>query len=272
MLFCAIGKGLWDIAPNFGIHLISVMHMKKIYKLRYTTLTVLTALCLLSGIVSTVREVIAPAAHIVEEGMPLVIVDAGHGGLDGGTSAKGVLEKDLNLQIAKRLELLLLKEGIRVVMTRTEGEALTYEGKSGKSEDLRARLELTRRYPDAILVSIHINQFPVSRYSGSQIFYPKGDKTSQQLAQLIQDAIREGLQPDNDREIKPTNGEIYLLDRTEIPAVLVECGFLSNPGEFMLLQSEDYQQLLAGCIANAVKCYYNGYNGMFTPESIPPFE
>lgn len=231
--------------------------MKKIYALRHTTLTALTLICLFGGMYSTLHSGTVPAGHIVVDSMPIVIVDAGHGGFDGGTSSGDLLEKELNLQIAKKLEMILLQEGIRVVMTRTEDEALTLDGQSGKSEDLRARLAITQQYPGGTLVSIHINQFPISKYSGSQVFYPKGDEVSQRLAQLIQDSIRTGLQPDNGREIKPVSGEVYLLDRVDIPAVLIECGFISNAAEAALLQSETYQQSLAECIAKAVKSYYN---------------
>ncbi|NLT58323.1 MAG: hypothetical protein GXX99_05100 [Clostridiales bacterium] len=226
-------------------------------KFRCAALALLTSACLSVGFFSDRGVQLLPVQGLLSDAMPVVVVDAGHGGFDGGAVSGGVLEKDLNLQIAKKLEIELLRAGYQVVMTRTEDTALKLDGKGGKTADLHARAKIVEQYPSAILVSVHINQFPVAKYSGSQVFYPRGAEDSKRLAQYIQQSIREDLQPDNKREIKAAGREIYLLSQADIPAVLVECGFISNPGERMLLQGEGYQESLAKCIVKGLTSYYN---------------
>lgn len=176
-----------------------------------------------------------------------VVIDAGHGGEDGGTqSADGIYEKDINLSIAQKLNNMLKISGISCVMTRSEDILLydrqaDYHGKK-KMLDLKERRRIAEGTENAIFVSIHMNAFPQTRYHGLQVFYSPNNQVSSALAEQVQSAAHDYLQPDNERKIKKSNSSIYLLDRLECPAILVECGFLSNEEEAAALALEEYQQ------------------------------
>ena len=185
---------------------------------------------------------------------PVVIIDAGHGGEDGGAVASdGTKEKDLNLSVALSLGNMLEMSGINVVYTRTDDRMLykVNEG-SKKMQDLRERLNIANLYENSIFVSIHMNKFSQEKYSGLQVFYSQNDPKSQEIAKMIQIKTKENIQPYNDREIKPSGHNIYLLDKIEIPAVMVECGFLSNQEECEKLKNESYRMELAAVIYSSL--------------------
>ncbi len=195
---------------------------------------------------------------------PTVIIDAGHGGFDGGASTDdGVSEKGINLNIALYLEEYLHFFGYNVVMTRetdisTESEGLTTI-RSRKSSDLHNRMALMEKTDNAIFVSIHQNHFSSSKYKGAQVFYsPKLSEQSSLLAENIQENIVYYLQKDNTRQIKPIGTSVYLIYNAVKPAVLVECGFLSNPEDAGNLQNESYQRKIALCIALGILNYCEG--------------
>lgn len=179
-----------------------------------------------------------------------VVLDAGHGGEDGGAvSANGVLEKDLNLSIALRLRALLEANGIRVVLTRSTDTLLydkdvDYHGRK-KALDLAARKNIAESTENCVFVSIHMNAFPIAKYQGLQVWYSKNHPASLTLAQSVQSMNQSLLQPSNERPVKAATSSIYLLHHLRSPAILVECGFLSNPEEATLLASEEYQENLA---------------------------
>ena len=190
-----------------------------------------------------------------------IVIDAGHGGEDGGaSSAAGLVEKDINLSVAFALRDLFEAAGISVVMTRTEDKLLydrnvDFQGRK-KVLDLAARRIVAEKTAakyggDSLFISIHMNAFPQTQYSGMQVWYSKGDPRSADIAKSIQTASTT-LMPDNTRKIKAAGSNIYLLDRIETPAVLVECGFLSNPDEAERLSREDYRYALAAVIFGAV--------------------
>lgn len=185
-----------------------------------------------------------------------VIIDAGHGGRDGGAVADdGTLEKNLNLAVAKELEALLLSADVRVVMTRsTDIELASPDSDHKKRDDLNARLAMTEAYENAILVSIHMNQYPVSKYSGLQVYYSPNHAESLVLAERIQ-ADSHSLKSDNARTVKAAGDSIYLLSHAQIPAVLVECGFLSNYEERELLKTEAYRKKLAMSLYTSIITY-----------------
>ncbi len=177
-----------------------------------------------------------------------VILDAGHGGFDGGASAGDVLEKDINLKIALFLADHLKLSGYDVILTREDDSATNDEGdriRSKKISDMKNRLALMKSYPDAFFVSIHLNKYSDSQPKGTQVFYSQKTTESKLLAQSIQQTVKELLQSDNHREIKPATRDTYLLYNAPIPAVIVECGFLSNPAELALLKTEEYQKKMA---------------------------
>ena len=189
-----------------------------------------------------------------------VVIDPGHGGEDGGAvGADGVTEKDLNLSIAFIVCDILKQNGINAVMTRTE-DVLLYDKNSDhygqkKIQDLSTRRRIAESYENAVLVSIHMNAFPDDRYSGLQVYYSKNAPDSKIIAERIQDLTRELLMPENNRRIKASNGSIYLLDRLSCPAVLIECGFLSNDRECAMLADKDYQKKLSLCICSVIMEY-----------------
>lgn len=196
-------------------------------------------------------------ADALSEKTVTVILDPGHGGEDGGAVGAGdVYEKDLNLAIAKEVESYLKMNGISVICTRNEDILLydrnvDYKGRK-KMLDLAARLKISRETENSVFVSIHMNAFPQTQYSGLQVYYSPNDDTSADLAALIQNDTKSLLQPTNTRKIKSASSNIYLLDRITTPAVLVECGFLSNAEECALLSDAEYRQKLSLILANAI--------------------
>lgn len=191
-----------------------------------------------------------------------VIVDAGHGGPDGGTSAAdGTLEKDINLQIATKLNEMLKAMGIETVMIRDTDVSIHNDGadtiRQKKISDLKNRLNIINNAENAIFVSIHQNHFSDSKYSGTQVFYSKNNPLSDSLADSIRHSVISYLQTDNTREIKQSGTEIYLLHHAQIPAVMVECGFLSNINETENLKNEEYQRKIAFLIAVGIVDFFN---------------
>ena len=188
---------------------------------------------------------------------PTVILDAGH----GAVANDGTIEKDINLKIAVTLRDFLRVGGFEVIMTResdvstddAEGEKIT----SRKKSDMRNRLELINKYPDAVFVSIHLNKFTTSAASGSQIFYGPKREESKLLSDYIQSAVVKLLQPQNQRVSKQATKSTYLLYNAEIPAVIVECGFLSNTAELERLKDEEYQKQMAFSIFCGIQDYYS---------------
>lgn len=179
-----------------------------------------------------------------------VVLDAGHGGEDGGAeSASGILEKDINLAITLRLRDLLEANGISVVLTRSTDVLLydrnvDYHGRK-KALDLAARRKIGEETENCIFVSIHMNSFPQTQYHGLQVWYSPNHADSVILAETVQELAQSQLQPENDRRIKPATSSIYLLHHLTVPAILVECGFLSNPQEAEMLATPEYQDQLA---------------------------
>ena len=182
---------------------------------------------------------------------PIIILDAGHGGEDpGAIGYNNVYEKDLNLSICTLLYEELTVRGYTVVMTRTEDKLLYNESENIKGirkiSDLKNRVKIFNSYDLAIAVSIHMNTFSAPQYHGTQIYYSDADG-ARTLAMAIKDSVRTSLQPDNKRPLKRSEG-IYLLERSKIPTVLVECGFLSNPNECQKLSEKEYQKSLSFAI------------------------
>lgn len=189
-----------------------------------------------------------------------VIIDAGHGAPDGGaTGDDGTLEKDLNLSISTYLQYFLEQSGATVLLTRADDNGIFDEDlkkiKQMKVSDIKNREKLMNDSNCDIFVSIHANKFPQEKYSGPQVFHAKTEE-SKKLAEYIQSRLTEIINPPSVREIKEENGDIYLLKKAKIPAVLVECGFLSNPDELALLKKSDYQKRLAWAIYCGICDYF----------------
>lgn len=208
----------------------------------------LFALCLAWG----TKEVFLSGDYL----QPSLILDAGHGGEDGGAvSPKGVKESTINLEIVLRMEQMLGLLGESPLMLRCEDislhdpQAQTLREK--KVSDLKNRVEAVNANPGATLISIHQNSYPEPRYSGTQVFYAPTEG-SQQLAQKLQTSIRTAFQPDNARQEKPIPESVYLMNRISNRAVLIECGFLTNSEEEQLLQQAAYQKKMALVLAAAL--------------------
>lgn len=191
---------------------------------------------------------------------PIIILDAGHGGIDGGcSSADGVPEKGINLNILLSLRDMFELYGYDVEVTRDTDRSIHDDGVEGianqKSSDMDNRLALFNKYPNAICISIHQNQFTDPKYKGGQMFYSETNTQSKYIAQAIQDKFVEYIQPDNDREIKQCGKELFLCYFCNNPTVMVECGFLSNPEEAENLKNEEYQNKIAFSVFAAVNEY-----------------
>ena len=193
------------------------------------------------------------------EGRKTVVIDSGHGGDDPGKIGVGnVLEKDINLEIAELLETRLKKEDVNVIMTRTEDVMLADDGSSSKTaEDLKKRCAMINESGADCAVSIHQNSYSDEAIKGAQVFYFEHSEEGKLLAETLQSSLIAGLDPTNHRQAKG-NVTYYLLKKTEIPIVIVECGFLSNPEEAKLLGEEKYQEKVADAVCAGIMEYLNG--------------
>ncbi|QOY37568.1 N-acetylmuramoyl-L-alanine amidase CwlD [Anaerobacillus isosaccharinicus] len=189
----------------------------------------------------------------------IIIVDAGHGGIDGGASSKeGLLEKDVSLEISLILRDYLQEAGALVIMSRVEDTDLADPATKGvrkrKVQDLKRRVQLVNESDGDMFVSLHLNAIPSPRWSGAQTFYNRAVDENEKVAKFIQEEIRTNLE-NTSRLAKPI-GSVYLLKHAQIPGALVEVGFLSNPEEARLLTTEEYQQKIAASIYQGIMRYY----------------
>lgn len=184
-----------------------------------------------------------------------VVIDPGHGGEDGGAVAPdGTEEADLNLEIARRLNVILQFMGEETLLLRDSDISLHDPSASTirekKVSDIHNRVDTVNAQESAVLISIHQNFFSSSKYHGAQVFYG-GNPLGQPWAELTQKNLRSRLDPDNKRQVKPIDRGVYLMNHISCPALLVECGFLSNPEERWLLKDPGYQTALAAVIAGS---------------------
>ena len=185
-----------------------------------------------------------------------VVIDAGHGGMDGGSVGEdGTPEKNLNLEIAKKLQKLFNDNGYNVVMTR-EADTSLHENdnasiRNQKNADLRKRAEIANNSKAHLFISVHINKFETPDIMGAQTFYSKDDETGKKYAESIMESLRE-LQPKNKRLAKTHPNKNLLFQKLEIPGVLVECGFISNKDELYNLKNDEYQMKIAEAIYKGV--------------------
>lgn len=233
------------------------------YKIKVYVICSITLMCafLFGGLLYNAfrDEPVLSVSSPQENEEPVIIIDAGHGGEDGGASANGILEKDINLSIALKLRDMLSAGGYKTEMTR-DSDVSIYDSSSQttrqkKVSDLKNRTAIINKSRNNILVSIHQNKFEQEQYFGTQIFYSKNDPQSEKLAEEIRRSVTGLLQPDNKRELKPADDSIYILSKAEVPAVIVECGFLSNPSEAEKLSQEEYQQQMAFAVYCGIMSY-----------------
>ncbi len=190
----------------------------------------------------------------------VIVVDAGHGGNDPGkVSADGIMEKDVNLAIALKLKDKLEDKNIKVILTRDSDICLADTGTSNKKKsDMINRMEIVNDNKADLLISIHQNSYKDSSVKGAQVFYHGSSEQSKKVAQVVQGKIQEEIDNENNRKAKEAN-DYYILRKSVCPAIIIECGFLSNPEETSKLVDEKYQEKLAETIADAV-CEIYDYN------------
>ena len=189
----------------------------------------------------------------VEAKKDVVVLDAGHGGSDPGkVGVNEAKEKDINLAIALKVKALLEKEKIEVIMTREDDTMLSKAGATNKKiEDMKARVEMINKNAPSLVVSIHQNSYQQENISGAQVFYYTHSAGGKEVAEQMQKALL-ACDPDNTRQAK-ANDTYYLLKRTEVPTIIVECGFLSNWKEAKLLVTDEYQDKLAKAICEGIQ-------------------
>ncbi len=234
--------------------------------LRFTALFTAASFLFVLSVMALTGQIDQLAAPILsKDSLPVnnpkekitVILDAGHGGEDGGASGlSNTLEKDLNLQLTLRTKELLTACGYEVLLTRSD-DSMLGSGEKGhkKLADLKYRLEFANSNPQAVLISIHMNKFPMEYCDGIQLYYSENNSESLRLATAFHQLVKNDFQKNNQRELKKATSAIYLLDRVQIPAMLIECGFLSNEKEAALLKDENYQKQLSLLFLAALNQY-----------------
>lgn len=206
----------------------------------------MTLLLLIGAIVASKKLSQLVTSENVSEGRQIVVIDAGHGGTDPGkVGINNALEKDINLAIAKKVEILLEEHGIQVVMTREDDTS-----EESKLADMKKRVALINEVKPVIAVSIHQNSYSDSGIKGAQVFYYTSSTVSEELALLMQEELRQ-IDTENTRQAKG-NETFYMLKKTKVPTIIVECGFLSNAKEAENLATDSYQQELANMICNGI--------------------
>lgn len=236
--------------------------MRKIkWNIVFVTFTFCLCICVIGYTALKMNDTIATTSDINQNDLVLIL-DAGHGGLDGGCSAAdGSVEKSINLNIMLSVRDLSKLFGYNVETTRDTDKSIHDKGITGiknqKISDMENRLELFNKYNNSICVSIHQNTFSDSKFNGAQMFYSDKNETSEQFATIMQQQFVANLQPDNKREIKLCGKELYLCYYCDNPAVMVECGFLSNPEEAAKLTTTDYQKKVAFTIFTGINKFAN---------------
>ncbi len=182
-----------------------------------------------------------------------IVLDAGHGGIDGGVSGVNTLikESELNLIIVKKLEKYLISSGFSVILTRSSDAGLYgVATKNRKKKDMQKRSEIINKVKPSLVVSIHMNQFSLSTRRGAQVFYNKNDENSKKLASCVQESFNN--MENSSRECSALVGDYYILNCSKYPSIIAECGFLSNPEDEALLITDEYQELIAYAIFKGI--------------------
>ena len=233
---------------------------------RKTNLMLMAFICVLSYMIYSLYDTSWHQKHVPTVTLPttnkVIIIDAGHGSPDGGAvGVTGVLEKDINLKISQKLQALIEQSGGIAVITRADDNSIHDPDKKTirekKVSDLKNRKKFLEESSADVFVSIHLNKIEQPQYYGAQVFYSTQNEESKILGETIQKELIETIDNGNTRQAKPAPDTIYLLRNAKIPSVVVECGFLSNPEEERLLQSDEYQKKLAWAIYIGLMKFFN---------------
>lgn len=261
----------YDIMCNNSTHLLHILSGGDFcMKLKSIVFYTICATLLISFIFLTITSfyrlsLYTSAQNVTYNYKPdYIIIDSGHGGEDGGAvSDDGILEKDINLEISRKLSDTMKILGFDVKETRKEDTSLDTESstiRERKVADMKKRLEIFNENTNNVVISIHQNKFTESKYSGTQIFYSPNNADSALLAENIKNSVVAILQPENTRECKKADKNIYLLKNATVPAVIVECGFISNHAELQKLIDKNYQKELSYSITIGYINYKNTKN------------
>ena len=192
----------------------------------------------------------------------VIIIDAGHGGDDGGAvSIGGICEKDLNLAMSKSLSSNLEAMGYHVIMTRTDDTDTDGEEGFNKRKDILNRLKYTEQYPNSLFISVHMNSSTSSTDKGFTVFYGEKNELSKKIAENIYYAVENFAYTSRLRDVKESPDSVYLMNNCTVPAILVECGFISNKTDEALLIDEKYREDLSYILACGIDkfCIENKY-------------
>lgn len=227
-------------------------------KNRRLILSLILILCSSASILFINYE-IATNTFTFQKENKIILIDPGHGGIDGGAVSKnGTIEKNINLQISKKIKTALTNLGYQAIMTREEDIGL-YESsgtiRNKKIQDLNNRIKMINLSGANVFISVHMNIFPEGKYYGAQVWYSSREE-SKALAHTIQEGLKADMDNGNKRVEKAANNSYKILRESDIVSVLVECGFLSNYKEEQLLQNEEYQNKIAISIASSVDRFY----------------
>lgn len=229
------------------------LHGTKRYNIRKVSILLGVLVLLTYAVLLSVR---APLRAVWDEDMgSVLVIDPGHGGIDGGAiAADGTRESGINLAIALRMQALAELFGQRYIMTRTKDVTLSDMQKYSEHEDLAERARIASDTPGAVLVSIHQNCYIAPQPHGAQTLYAD-DEESRRLGTMIHDSLNKYLDPENRRLAEPAPKKLFLTSNADCPAVLVECGFMSNPNDLSKLKSSGYQTALAAVMLTAFLKY-----------------
>lgn len=237
--------------------------MKKKLKVSFIVLITFIVMLFSLGDFTSAYE-IQNNLKFVTENKKVILIDPGHGGIDGGAQSKnGTVEKNINLIISLKLKKSLEKQGFKVIMTREDDNGLYSDSgkiRKKKNEDLDNRCKMKDETGCNMFVSIHLNMFPQSQYYGSQVWYSSNPE-SQKVAHVMQENLRIDLKDDSKRVEKAAlNSYKILRCGKDVPSVIVECGFLSNSSDESKLKTDSYQQKIADSLCKSIKSYYSSEN------------
>ena len=237
---------------------------KTLSKLTY--FVIIAIIVMITIVFLLVKELVIPTkSEFVLESQRVLVLDPGHGGEDGGAvSLSGMHESVLNLDIAKRIDAIMGLFGTEVVMTRDEEELIYPDSanttRKRKVADTKRRVEMINDIENAVLISIHQNIYPGKQPFGAQVFYSDKTPEGKALAIHTQNILRNTLNPNNKRQAVKVPADVYLMNNVDCTAILIECGFLSNPEEDALLRTDRYKLRIAWAVSCAYLSFFGGTN------------
>ncbi len=226
--------------------------------------SIVLAIAVIFAVAIAIPKKSNPTSNFVHQNSKVIVLDAGHGSPDGGAVGKsGTIESEINLKVTNNLKEELVNRGFTVIMTREDEYGISDKEsiREKKKDDLKKRVDIINESNADIAVSIHMNNFMQSKYRGGEVIYSENFLQSVLLAELIQEEFRKIDEKNQTRSVKAPGRNIYLLKNSKIPTVIAECGFLSNPDEEALLNTDDYQKRVSASICDGIIKYYECVGG-----------